>query len=71
MCIYNKIMTYIYIYIYIIIIITDRSGNSRVTAYQDWLQGPDYPGKSNEDLLLHTIKDLNEVKELLIKNDNI
>eukprot|EP01041_Mallomonas_annulata_P006373 gene6373-12886_t len=50
----------------------DRSNNPRVTVYQDWLQGPDYPGKSEEDIQNGTVKDLNELTLGLIKrNDGV
>ena len=43
----------------------DRSDNARVTVYQDWLQAPDYPGKSERDILENTVKDLSEVRAML------
>ena len=43
----------------------DRSDNARVTVYQDWLQAPDYPGKSEDDIRENTVKDLSEVRALL------
>lgn len=46
-------------------ILLDRSDNSRVNAYQDWLVAPDYPGKSDEDLQKHTVKTFADVKRLL------
>ena len=43
----------------------DRSSNARVTVYQDWLEAPEYPAKSEADSLAHTVKDLSEVRALL------
>ena len=43
----------------------DRSSNARVTVYQDWLEAPEYPAKSEADILAHTVKDLSEVRALL------
>ena len=48
----------------------DRSGNSKVTVYQDWLVGPDYPGKSPEETLSDTACDLIQVKNMLIDHAN-
>jgi REG-2-like HAD superfamily hydrolase len=45
----------------------DRSGNERVTVYQDWLTAPDYPGKSEEDIRENTVKDLSQVRALLMQ----
>lgn len=36
----------------------DRSDNPRVTVYQDWLEAPDYEGKSDQDILDSTVKSL-------------
>ena len=33
--------------------------------YQDWLDAPDYPGKSERDIEQGTVKDLLAVKSLL------
>lgn len=30
----------------------DRSKNARVTVYQDWLTAPEYPGKTEADILV-------------------
>jgi hypothetical protein len=38
----------------------DRSGDSRVTVFQDWLKAPEYPGKCEADIRQHTIQDLSE-----------
>lgn len=43
----------------------DRSRNAKVTAYQDWLQAPHYPGKSDADVAKYTVTDLTQVKQLL------
>ena len=61
---------YIYIYIYILYITiytlhyclyVDRSANERIAGYQEWLKAPDYDGKSEEDIAMHTITSLTEV----------
>jgi hypothetical protein len=36
-----------------------------VTVYQDWLEAPDYEGKSEEDIRLGTVRSLLEVKQAL------
>jgi REG-2-like HAD superfamily hydrolase len=46
-------------------ILLDRSNNPSVTAYQDWLEAPDYLGKSLEDVQENTITSLREVLPLL------
>lgn len=43
----------------------DRSKNPSVTAYQTWLDAPDYPGKSIADVEENTISDLKQVADLL------
>ena len=43
----------------------DRSENPRVTQYQDWLDAPDYPGKTQEDIDAGTVKDFDTVRKLL------
>ena len=43
----------------------DRSENARVTVYQDWLEAPDYPGKSQQDIRDNTITDLSQLRALL------
>ena len=35
-------------------LLLDRSKNPSVTAYQDWLEAPDYPGKSPEEVNANT-----------------
>ena len=47
----------------------DRSDNPNVNAYQDWLDAPDYEGKSLEDVKLNTITSLVEVAELLLTEE--
>ena len=47
-------------------LLLDRSENPLVTAYQDWLEAPDYEGKSLEDVQENTITSLEEVAELLL-----
>jgi hypothetical protein len=34
-------------------------------VYQDWLEGPDYPGKSETDIKEGTVKDLTAIIPLL------
>ena len=46
-------------------LLLDRSDHPTVTTYQDWLDAPDYPGKSLEDAEDHTISSLEEVATLL------
>eukprot|EP00536_Pseudo-nitzschia_multiseries_P009627 jgi/Psemu1/288588/fgenesh1_pg.273_\ len=46
-------------------LLLDRSDNPNVTTYQDWLEAPDYPGKSLEDVEKNTIKSLEEVASLV------
>jgi len=46
-------------------LLLDRSDHPSVTAYQDWLEAPDYPGKSLEDVQKHTITSLEEVASML------
>ena len=43
----------------------DRSEHPSVMAYQDWLEAPEYPGKSLEDVQQHTITSLTEVLGIL------
>ena len=47
-------------------LLLDRSDHPTVTAYQDWIEAPDYPGKSQDDVEKYTITDLNQVHELLL-----
>lgn len=44
-------------------LLLDRSDHPTVTAYQDWIQAPDYRGKSEDDIQENTIKSLMEVLE--------
>jgi len=46
-------------------LLLDRSDHPTVTAYQDWIKAPDYPGKSEDDVRQHTIQSLLEVAALL------
>jgi len=46
-------------------LLLDRSKNPSVTAYQDWLEAPDYPGKSPEEANANTITSLEEVVDIL------
>lgn len=46
-------------------LLLDRSKNPRVTVYQDWLEAPDYPGKSDRDILSGTVPDLLAIMALL------
>jgi len=43
----------------------DRSSDPNVRVYQDWLQGPDYEGKSEEDIIANTVFTLDEVRAKL------
>ena len=43
----------------------DRSGDAGVRQYQDWLVGPEYPGKSEEDIRRHTRTSFAEIRQLL------
>lgn len=43
----------------------DRSKNSKVTVYQDWLQHPEYPGKSLEDIKKYSVNDFDQIRKLL------
>lgn len=47
-------------------LLLDRSDHPSVTAYQDWLEAPEYPGKSLEDVENNTITSLEEVADLLL-----
>ena len=46
-------------------LLVDRSDNPKVTAFQDWIDAPDYPGKSEEDIRDGTVANLHAVVELL------
>ena len=46
-------------------LLLDRSDNPNINAYQDWLEAPDYEGKSLEEVEKITIKSLVEVAKLL------
>eukprot|EP00980_Cylindrotheca_fusiformis_P014823 scaffold4031_cov135-Cylindrotheca_fusiformis.AAC.10 len=48
-------------------ILLDRSDHPKVTAYQTWIDAPNYPGKSEEDIDGNTITSLEEVTTLLTK----
>lgn len=48
-------------------LLLDRSNNPKVTAYQDWVEGPDYPGKSEDDIRRGTVQSLETVVELLVQ----
>ena len=48
-------------------LLLDRSGNPSVTKYQDWVEGPDYDGKSPEEVQSNTITGLDKVADLLLK----
>ena len=43
----------------------DRSGNSKVRVYQDWLVGPEYAGKCESDIAKHTVTNFAELQALL------
>lgn len=44
----------------------DRSSNSKVSVYQDWLTAPEYEGKSEYDIKKHTITSLDDIHDLLV-----
>ena len=46
-------------------LLLDRSNNPNVTAYQDWIDAPNYPGKDEDDIALNTITNLMEVTQML------
>lgn len=46
-------------------LLLDRSNDPTITAYQDWIDAPDYPGKSEEDVRQHTIYSLSEISDML------
>ena len=46
-------------------LLLDRSANPKVTAYQDWIDGPDYPGKSEDDIRRGTVTSLLALRERL------
>mmetsp|Transcript_11906 Transcript_11906/g.31466 ORF Transcript_11906/g.31466 Transcript_11906/m.31466 type:complete len:315 (-) Transcript_11906:134-1078(-) len=43
----------------------DRSGDANVRQYQDWLVGPEYPGKCGEDIGRHTATSFAEIRRQL------
>ncbi|CAJ1407220.1 unnamed protein product [Effrenium voratum] len=45
-------------------VLLDR-GEGKQAQYQDWLEGPDYQGKSEEDIRNWTLQDLGQVKDLI------
>jgi REG-2-like HAD superfamily hydrolase len=52
-------------------LLLDRSDHPSVTAYQDWLEAPEYPGKSLEDVENNTITSLEEVASLLLPSNQL
>lgn len=46
-------------------LLLDRSDNPRVTVYQDWLEAPSYPGKSENDIAAGTVKSLLSIIPML------
>ena len=46
-------------------LVLDRTSDPRVSKYQDWLVGPDYAGKSEEDIKQCTINALHDAASLL------
>jgi len=46
-------------------LLLDRSNHQSVTKYQDWALGPNYIGKSDEDIRKGTINNFFELKDLL------
>ena len=67
--IYIRVLVCLYVGVFFLVhtqaLHLDRSSNARVTVYQDWLEAPEYPAKSEADILAHTVKDLSEVRALL------
>ncbi len=45
----------------------DRSDNPAVAAYQDWIEAPEYMGKSENDVAQNTITSLLQVFDWLEK----
>ena len=43
----------------------DRSRDPNIRQYQDWIVGPDYDGKSEEEILANTVSSLDEVRQRL------
>ena len=43
----------------------DRSANEKVVAYQDWVQAPEYEGKSAADIENGTVRSLADVVALV------
>lgn len=43
----------------------NRSGDARVDVFQDWLEAPKYPGKSEADIRQSTVTDLSQARALL------
>lgn len=46
-------------------LLLDRSDNARVSVYQDWLTAPDYPGKTENDIISNTVNNFWDVKRIL------
>ena len=46
-------------------LLLDRTGHPSVTTYQDWMEAPDYHGKSPEDAAANTVASLEEVTTIL------
>ena len=46
-------------------LLVDRSDHPKITAFQDWIDAPDYPGKSEADIRDGTVANLHAVVELL------
>ena len=46
-------------------LLLDRSDNPSVVAYQDWLEAPDYEGKTVEEVQGNTITSLDVVASML------
>lgn len=42
----------------------DRSKNSKVTKYQEWLKAPEYEGKSEVEIQKNTINDFYQIMKL-------
>ena len=47
-------------------LLLDRSDNPSVATYQDWMEAPDYEGKSLDDVKENTIISLEEVAAMLL-----
>ena len=51
-------------------LLLDRRDNPNIIVYQDWIDAPDYIGKSEEDLACNTITNLHQVLDWLDSRQN-